>query len=142
MNDLITGLLVMNLDIYRQTDSQDEDTGAIKKEWMYIDTAACYAKGIITNSATSRGADKTLIGTSYKYDQSIEIRTSRRLTFREKVTNIRNSSGDPIWEEINYPTNTPTVFEIVGSTPITDPFGNVLGYNSTAKRSENQQIGI
>jgi len=38
--------------------------------------------------------------------------------------------------------NTPTVFEVISSTPITDPFGNVLAYNSVAKRSENQEIGF
>jgi hypothetical protein len=47
-----------------------------------------------------------------------------------------------IWTELDAPTETPTVFEVVGTTPITDPFGSVLGYNSTLKRSENQQIGI
>jgi hypothetical protein len=50
-------------------------------------------------------------------------------------------AGHPIWTEINYPNETPTVFEVIGTTPITDPFGNVLAYNSSMKRSENQQIG-
>jgi len=30
----------------------------------------------------------------------------------------------------------------MGTTPITDPFGKVIGYNSSVKRSENQQIGF
>jgi len=30
---------------------------------------------------------------------------------------------------------------VVGVTPITDPFGRLIGYNSTLKRSENQQLG-
>ena len=47
-----------------------------------------------------------------------------------------------IWTELNYPNETPTVFEVVGVTPITDPFGTIVAYNSTAKRSENQEIGI
>jgi len=29
----------------------------------------------------------------------------------------------------------------MGITPMTDPFGGVIGYNSTVKRSENQTIG-
>ena len=75
-------------------------------------------------------------------DQVIQVRTSERLTMREKVTNIRDANDNVIWSEINFPTETPTVFEVVGTTPITDPFGNVLGYNSSMKRSENQQIGL
>ena len=72
----------------------------------------------------------------------IQVRTSERLTLREKVTNIVDSSGTPIWIELNTPTDTPTVFEVIGTTPITDPFGKAIGYNSTMKRSENQVIGI
>ena len=44
--------------------------------------------------------------------------------------------------ELNYPTNTPTVFEVIGSTPVTDGFGTVIAYNSVVKRSENQTIGL
>ena len=60
---------------------------------------------------------------------------------REKITNIRDYEGTVIWEELNFPSNTPTVFEVVGITPMMDPLGGVLAYNATVKRSENQKIG-
>jgi hypothetical protein len=142
MNDLIYPMLYMKMDVYRQVDSQDASTGAIKKEWNFYETIPCSAKGSITNSSTSRGGDKEVYSTKYAYNQFIDVRTLRKLNSREKVTNISNQSGEVIWEELNYPTSTPTVFEVTGTTPITDPFGSVLGYNSTLKRSENQQIGI
>lgn len=131
----------MNMDIYKQFDVQDENTGAIKKQWHYYETVPCYVKGIISNSATSRGGDKETFGQKYGYQQFLEVRTVRKLTIREKVTNISNKLGETIYEELNYPTNTPTVFEVTGTVPITDPFGQILGYNSTIKRSENQVIG-
>ena len=71
----------------------------------------------------------------------LQIRTSEKITLREKITNIRDKEGTVICEELNFPTNTPTVFEVMGITPMTDPLGGVLGYNSTVKRSENQTIG-
>ena len=37
----------MLMDVYKQSDSQDVSTGAIKKEWNYIKTVSCYAKGVI-----------------------------------------------------------------------------------------------
>ena len=74
-------------------------------------------------------------------DQIIQVRTSEKLTMREKVTNIRDAAGNVIWAEANFPTETPTVFEVIGTTPVTDPFGAVIAYNSSMKRSENQQIG-
>jgi hypothetical protein len=131
----------MSLDVYKQTEVQDPDTGAIIREWLYYKTVPCHAKGVVSNSATTRSSDKQIFSNKYVNDQIIQVRTSDRLTIREKVANIRDARGNPIWTEINFPTESPTVFEVIGSTPITDPFGNVLAYNSSMKRSENQQIG-
>ena len=138
---LVDSILSMKLDVYRQIDLQDPDTGAIKKEWLYQKTIPCHAKGVISNSATSRSSDRQVFDNKYKNDQQIQVRTSERLTPRDKVTNVRDSQNNPIWTEINFPNETPTVFEVIGVTPLTDPFGKVIGYNSAMKRSENQQIG-
>jgi hypothetical protein len=141
MNSLVDSILSMKMDVYVQQDIQDPDTGAIKKEWLYSRTVPCYAKGIITNSG-SRSSDVQTMSNKYTNQQNIEIRTESRVTLREKITNIRDSADRVIWTELNYPTETPTVFELVGTTPITDPFGGILGYNCSARRSENQVIGL
>lgn len=141
MEDLIDSILSMQIDIYRQSEIQDPDTGAIKREWNYHRTINCHAKGVISNSNSVRSGDKQTFSNKYVYDQIIQVRSSEKLTVREKVTNVRDAAGNVIWSEINFPTETPTVFEVMGTTPITDPFGRTLGYNSSLKRSENQQIG-
>lgn len=141
MAGIIESVLSMRMDVYRQLDEQDPDTGAIKKAWIYQRTVDCHAKGVISNSATTRSSDKQVFDNKYKNDQQIQVRTTDRLTAREKVTNIRDQYDTPIWTEINFPSETPTVFEVVGVTPITDPFGRIIGYNSAMRRSENQQIG-
>ena len=141
MYDLVDSVMPMFLDVYRQFDLQDPDTGSIKKEWQFDRTVPCSAKGIISNSSSSRTGDKQVMSNKYTNDQILQIRTSEKITLREKITNIRDSEGTVIWEELNFPTNTPTVFELMGTTPMTDPLGGVLGYNSTVKRSENQTIG-
>ena len=141
MNDLIDSVLSMSLDVYRQFETQDPDTGAIVREWTYYKTIACHAKGVISNSATTRSSDKQIFSNKYTNDQIIQVRTSEKLTAREKVTNICDNEGNVIWNEINFPTETPTVFEVMGTTPVTDPFGRVIAYNSSMKISENQQIG-
>jgi hypothetical protein len=142
MQDLIQSVLPMRLDVYRQIDSQNTDTGAIVKEWQYYKTVDCHAKGVISNSATTRSSDKQIFNNKYTNDQIIQVRTEDRLTTREKITNIRDMKNNYIWVELDFPTETPTVFEVMGTTPITDPFGRVIGYNSSMKRSENQQIGL
>jgi hypothetical protein len=141
MYDLVDSILTMFMDVYKPFDLQDPDTGSIKKEWQFDRTIACSAKGNISNSASSTTGDKQVFSNKYKNEENLQIRTSEKITLREKITNIRDYEGTVIWEELNFPTNTPTVFEVMGITPIIDPFGGVLGYNSTVKRSENQTIG-
>ena len=140
--DLIESLLPFQLDLYNQTDTQDPDTGALKKEWNFFKTIPCSAKGMISNSTSTRTGDRQFLDNKYRNEQMIQVRTVEKINIRHKITNIRNKNGEVIWTELNYPTETPTVFEVVGATPISDPFGVSMGYNIVAKRSENQQIGI
>ena len=141
MSSIVDSVLSMNLDVYRQYEVQDPDTGAIIKEWNYYKTLACHAKGIISNTATTGSGNRQTFSNKYVDDQIVQVRTSQKLTAREKVTNIRDSENNVIWQEINYPTDSPTVFEVMGTTPMTDPFGRVIAYSSSLKRSENQQLG-
>ena len=138
--DIVACTLQMYVDVYVQSDTQDRDTGIIKKEWLFIKTVPCSAKGVISNSISTRSSDRQVIDTRYQNEQFIQVRTSEKLNMRNKLTNIRTKKGTVIWSEINYPTETPTVFEIVGITPVTDPFGEIIAYNTMAKRSENQVI--
>jgi hypothetical protein len=78
----------------------------------------------------------------YTNEQMIQIRTVEKLNIRHKITAIRDKNNNYIWKELNHPTESPTVFEVIGVTPILDPFGTILAYSTTAKRSENQVIGI
>lgn len=140
--DIIESLLPFKMDVYVQTDQQDADTGAILKEWNFDKTLNCSAKGIVSNSTSVRSNDRQQFSNKYDLEQMIQIRTVEKINVRHKITNIRNSENEFIWTELNYPTETPTVFEVVGITPITDPFGKNMAYNVIAKRSENQQIGL
>ena len=142
MLDLVDSVLSMKMDVYRQFDLQDANTGALVKEWVYYKTIDCSAKGIISNSSSTRTNSIQSFGTKYNNEEILQVRTSQRLTYREKVTNIRDSKNNTIWVELNYPSETPTVFEVVGVTPLTDGFGTVIAYNSVIKRSENQRIGL
>lgn len=144
MFDVVDASLSMLLDVYIQSELQDEETGSIKREWNYQATLSCYARATMSSGAnvSARSGDRQSIGTKYENIQLLEIRTINRLSLRNKITNIRGLDGKVIWSELNYPSETPTVFEILGSAPMTDPFGNVVAWNSVAKRSENQQIGI
>jgi len=139
--NIVDGLMSMKMDVYRQEEEQDPNTGALVKRFMFYKTLDCYARGVIQENV-NRNLDKQTFGNTYINSQFIEVRTSERLNQREKIKDIRDANGEVIWYELNYPNNTGTVFEVVGSTPISDPFGGIVGYNASLKRSENQQIGF
>jgi len=141
MYSVVDGLMSMKMDVYRQQEEQDSNTGALVKKFMFYKTLDCYARGVIQENV-NRNVDKQIFGNTYSNNQAIEVRTLQKLTQREKIKDIRDSAGKIIWYELNYPNDTGTVFEVVGSTPITDPFGSVVAYNTSLKRSENQQIGL
>ena len=140
--NIVESMLPMKLDLYIQFDKQDANTGEINKEWVYYKTLACSAKGIVSNSTSTRANDSQKFNNKYSNEQMVQIRTAEKINLRHKITNIRSKDGTPIWTELNYPTETPTVFEVVGVTPVTDPFGIVMAFNSIVKRSENQTIGF
>jgi hypothetical protein len=142
MFEVVGAAFSMRMDVYKQSETQNQYTGALVKEWNYYKTMPCYAKGIISNAATARSGDRQVITNKYENTQVIELRTVTKVSMRDKVTNVRTEHGEVIWTELDFPTETPTVFEVIGSTPMTDPFGDVLAWNTTLKRSENQQIGL
>lgn len=142
MYELVNAVFSMKMDIYKQSELQDPDTGALKKEWMFYKTVPCHAKGVISNSSSTRNGDYQTFKDRYTLEQIVVVRTESKLNMREKITNICGPDGTTIWTELDYPSDTPTVFEVIGTTPMTDPFGGVVAYNSTLRRSESQQIGI
>ena len=142
IHNLVESVMMMKMDIYRQFEVQNPDSGAIKREWHYSKTIPCHAKGVISNSATTRSSDRQQFGNTYTNEQMVQVRTLDRLYVNQKITNIVDAGNEVIWKELNYPTETPTVFEVVGVTPMMDSLGRVIGYSSNLKRSENQVIGL
>jgi hypothetical protein len=61
---IVDGLMSMKLDVYRQEEEQDPDTGLMKRNFMYYKTLNCYARGIISKS-TNRNLDKQAFGNQY-----------------------------------------------------------------------------
>ena len=63
--DIVESMLPMFLDVYTQTETQDPSTGSVKKEWNFNKTVPCYAKGIVSNSTSSRGSDRQEFNNRY-----------------------------------------------------------------------------
>jgi len=129
---------------------QDPETGEIIRVWVMEDadpdTPEIDAKKIkcIVRGILSGGIRAT--GTTERYNDAIlesldyvkmQFPASVTITKRDRVTNIANKAGVIIWREEEF-NNAPTVFDVLGVTPVTDPFGNLIEWSALLQRSEAQ----
>jgi hypothetical protein len=127
----------MNLDVYRVQTSQDANSGEIKRKWIYTETIPCLAKSIISSGVRSPSNDKT-VDSRYMVEEILKVMTLVKLPRNAKITNVRDLNSQILWEEAEISGNPATIFDIVGSTPIIDAFGQILEYETTIQRSDIQ----
>lgn len=127
----------MQLDLYRVQIDQDVNSGEIKRQWIYTETLPCLAKSIISSGVRSPSNDKT-IDSNYKVEEILKIMTLVKLPRNAKISKIRDLNNQVLWEEAEISGNPATIFDIVGSTPIIDGFGQILEYETTIQRSDIQ----
>jgi len=120
------------------------DLGEVKKQWLIDKTIACslsYAglkakeeitpNPIITHSSVLYGRTKN--------DIRISERQEATSITNIVLTNIRDSSGTPIYTETaGVRAGKSTIFEIATSEPFVGPFGGIEYYKLVVRRSENQ----
>jgi hypothetical protein len=71
-------------------------------------------------------------------EEIIKVNTLTKLPRNAKISNVRDLEDNVIWEEAEISGSPATIFEVVGSTPIIDGFGQTLEYESTLQRSDIQ----
>ena len=127
----------MKLDVYRVQIDQDPNSGEIKRQWIYTETLPCLAKSIISSGVRSPSNDRT-VDTQYRVEEIIKVMTLVKLPRNAKLSNIRDLNNKVLWEEAEISGNPATIFDIVGSTPIIDGFGQILEFETTVQRSDIQ----
>ena len=127
----------MKMDLYRVQVTQDPNSGEITRKWMYTETIPCLAKSIISSGVRTPSNDRT-ISDRYMIEEIVKIMTLQKLPRNAKITKIRDLNDNVLWEEAEMPGNPATIFDIVGSTPIIDGFGQILEYENTLQRSDIQ----
>ena len=127
----------MQLDLYRVQIDQDPNSGEINRKWIYTETLPCLAKSIISSGVRSPSNDKT-VDSRYMVEEILKVMTLVKLPRNAKISNVRDLNGLVLWEEAEISGNPATIFDIVGSTPIIDGFGQILEYETTIQRSDIQ----
>lgn len=118
---------------------QDPRTGAIRRVWVpFVDPSSanaafsvkCDVKAIVDGGIR-------VAGTTERFEKTYDNIDFVHMTFpkqyviskHDRITNVRNAkSGDIIWveEELDMVEGLyrSTIFDVLGVSPITDPFGN------------------
>jgi hypothetical protein len=133
-------LFNMKADIYIQENVQDS-TGAIKRQWLYDRTVQCKIDPVKMRGASTRSDNKSFGRSSdLNYDEKMQLKMYgfELLSKRWRVTNIRTSTNEQIFVEVDKYDRPDTIFEITASHAVLDPFGKIAYYEAVLLRSEVQ----
>jgi len=131
----------MKADIYIQENVQDPGTGSIKRQWLYDRTIQCKVDPIKMRGASTRTDNKSFGKSSdLTYDEKMQLKMYgfELLSKRWRVTNIRTSTNEQIFVEIDKYDKPDTIFEVTASHAVMDPFGKIAYYEAVLLRSEVQ----
>lgn len=115
----------------------DPDSNEIIRKWVQVEddpdtpeiegleSFRCIARGIVDGGIR-------VVGTTERFSELYEAVDYVRIWFpartpitrRDRITNIRGPKGNILWTEEERTDRAPTVFNVVGVTPLPDPFGN------------------
>jgi len=74
-NSFVGSVLNMSADIYTQQNTQDPDTGAIKRSWVYSKTIQCKISPVKIKGASTRTDNKSFGNTSdLNYNEKIQLK--------------------------------------------------------------------
>lgn len=137
---------------------QDEDSGAILKVWVdnpvtdlvdestivqaRITDVPLIARGIIDGGIRVAGTTERFSDVYQNVDYvKATFPKSVSITKRDRVTNIRvKRTGEVPWREEEMNSYPPTIFNVMGVTPVLDPFGTLLEYAVLLERAEIQSV--
>jgi hypothetical protein len=132
----ITGsMYTMSAGLYIQSSYQDELTGKIVRSWDKDGTIRCLVVAIKEVGAASKADAKRFEdGGVYKEILDIRMHTPIPLSKRWRISDIKDSSGDYPYLEMELNGSPPTIFEVYGSHPMFDVIGRVQYYDNFLRR--------
>jgi hypothetical protein len=131
----------MNADIYIQENTQDINTGEITRQWTYSSTIQCRIEPAKAKGASTRTDNKTFgQGSDENYNEKFQLKmySPQLLSKRWRIQNIRTNHGKSIFIEIDRVGTPDTIFEVMSSHAVLDPFGSISYYVAVLLRTELQ----
>lgn len=132
---------------------QDHDSGEIVRVWQKnpqkdpdastgqpeLYSFKCIARGIVDGGIRVSGTTERF-GEMYQNVDYIKVTfpANVKLSKRDRITNVRDAAGNIIWREEEIKGSPPTVFNVMGVTPILDPFNRLIESFALCERAERQ----
>ena len=121
----------MVMDVFSQDNIQNE-SGEIQRSWVLKESdVPCIARGISGGGIRVVGSTERW-GDRYEDVEYVKIQSGYNLSKRDRVGNIRGSGGLLAWEN----DSVPITFDVVGSTPVMGPFGELMEYDALVTKAE------
>ncbi|UVK60901.1 head-to-tail stopper [Streptomyces phage JimJam] len=128
---------------------QDPDSGAIERVWVPDEDSdtpgdqtlviKCMVRGVTNGGIRAAGTTQRFSEIYENVDWAIiQFPASVVLSKYDRVTNISNSKGQLVWREEEINQAPATVFQVMGSTPVIDPFGNHIENTALLQRAQVQ----
>jgi hypothetical protein len=138
-SSVIGSIMNMTAQIYIQQNTQDSNTGAISRAWVYDKTIPCKVEPIKTRGTSSRGDNKSFNPAnnaqgSYDERLQLKIKTLQLLSKRWRVDFIRSSDGQQVFFEVDRYGKPDSIFEVTSSHAVLDPFGKISYFESSLVR--------
>lgn len=117
----------------------DPDTPENEREEAGLESFRCEARGIIDGGIRVAGTTERFSELYENVDYvKISFPARVRISKRDRITNIRDPRGNIIWKEEEQRDAPPTVFNVMGVTPVIDPFGRHIESQALLERAEHQ----
>jgi hypothetical protein len=138
----MASIMNMKADVYKQEVSQDPNTRAIIRGWVYSHTIQCKIEPIKVGGTSTKGDNKkfnTGIGGEYTEKLQLKFKGLELLSKRWRIQNIRTSDGKQVFVEIDKIDTPDTIFEVTSSHAVLDPFAKIAYYEATLLRTQVQE---
>lgn len=138
---ITSGSYNQRCDILEKISVWDPDSYTSSESWERVNlTVPCSTMPFINGGIKGSGMTEKWDEGMYVSDDYIKIKTKVPLLKSYRITNIKSIDGELIWREEEFD-DEPTMFNVDGSAPVTDPFsGKIIEYVSILSRAEIQHV--
>ena len=131
----------MKADIYVLQAVQSSGSGSIQRQWVYDHTVQCKIEPVKTRGSSNKADNKSFDNGKFdEYAESLQLKMKmlEQVSKRWRVSRIRSNDNKQVYYEFDKLDQPDTIFDIMASHAVLDPFGRISYYEVTLKRAEIQ----